>query len=173
MGPMNLPRLCFFLLLGLLPAALPAQAQTTLGSFGEWAAFTRTEGNAKVCYMGSSPQKMLPAEVRRGDVYVLVTHRPTEKSLGIISIEAGYSFKPESQVEVTVSGMGVFKLYTSGGQAWAYSNEDPKLVAAMKAGGSMVVKGTSSRGTVTTDTYSLVGFTAAYQAIDKACGVTK
>ena len=33
----------------------------------------------------------------------------------------------------------------------------------------MVVKGTSSRGTVTTDTYSLRGFTAAYDAISGAC----
>ncbi len=34
----------------------------------------------------------------------------------------------------------------------------------------MVVKGTSSRGTLTTDTYSLTGFSAALQSIDKACG---
>jgi hypothetical protein len=33
----------------------------------------------------------------------------------------------------------------------------------------MVIKGTSSRGTLTTDTYSLAGFTAAYNAIEQAC----
>ncbi|MGB1026239.1 MAG: invasion associated locus B family protein, partial [Rhodospirillaceae bacterium] len=39
----------------------------------------------------------------------------------------------------------------------------------MKRGRDMIVKGTSSRGTVTTDTYSLSGVTAAMNAIDKAC----
>ena len=33
----------------------------------------------------------------------------------------------------------------------------------------MVVKGASSRGTATTDTYSLIGVTKAHGAIDKAC----
>ena len=32
--------------------------------------------------------------------------------------------------------------------------------------------GLSQRGTKTVDTYSLRGFTAAYQAISKACGVS-
>jgi Invasion associated locus B (IalB) protein len=40
----------------------------------------------------------------------------------------------------------------------------------LKAGKQMIVRGTSSRGTETTDTYSLSGFTAALAAIDKACG---
>ncbi|MDX1424550.1 MAG: invasion associated locus B family protein, partial [Kiloniellales bacterium] len=48
---------------------------------------------------------------------------------------------------------------------------DQAIVKAMRAGSSMVVKGTSSRGTVTTDTYSLLGFSKAYAAISKACGV--
>ena len=34
----------------------------------------------------------------------------------------------------------------------------------------MIVQGTSSRGTKTTDTYSLIGFTKAYRAIADACG---
>ena len=40
----------------------------------------------------------------------------------------------------------------------------------MKAGKQLIVRGTSSRGTATTDTYSLAGFSAALAAIDKACG---
>jgi hypothetical protein len=39
----------------------------------------------------------------------------------------------------------------------------------MRAGSTMVVKGTSARGTRTTDTYSLKGVSAALDAIDKAC----
>ena len=43
------------------------------------------------------------------------------------------------------------------------------LVNAMKRGNELVFKGTSERGTLTTDSYSLKGVTAAMKAIDKAC----
>ena len=39
----------------------------------------------------------------------------------------------------------------------------------MKKGSNLVVKGTSQRGTETTDSYSLTGITAGMAAIDKAC----
>ncbi|HVX73439.1 MAG: invasion associated locus B family protein [Devosia sp.] len=54
--------------------------------------------------------------------------------------------------------------------AWLASMDDePGFVAALKKGSKLVVHGTSSRGTKTTDTYSLSGVTAAMDAIDKAC----
>jgi hypothetical protein len=43
------------------------------------------------------------------------------------------------------------------------------LVAAMRSGSTMSVQGTSSRGTVSTDTYSLSGVSAALDAIAKEC----
>ncbi len=55
--------------------------------------------------------------------------------------------------------------------AWLASTEDePGFVAALKAGTKLVVTGTSNRsGLELSDTYSLAGFTAAMDAIDKAC----
>jgi len=54
--------------------------------------------------------------------------------------------------------------------AWLASMDDESgFVAALEKGSSLVVKGTSARGTQTTDTYSLGGVTAAMAAIDKAC----
>jgi hypothetical protein len=54
--------------------------------------------------------------------------------------------------------------------AWLASMDDEAgFVAALKAGTRLVVRGTSGRGTETTDTYSLAGATAAMNAIDKAC----
>ena len=146
-----------------------AWAQTSLGTFGEWTAFSREDGG-KVCYMGSVPQKSQGDYSRRGDVYIMVTHRPAEKSVGVVNVEAGYTYKQGSEVEVTIGGK-TFRLYTADGQAWAYRNEDAALVAAMRGGSAMTVKGTSNRGTTTTDTYSLTGFSAGYQAIGKTCNV--
>ena len=54
--------------------------------------------------------------------------------------------------------------------AWLASMSDEAgFVTALKSGSKLVVTGTSLKGTVTTDTYSLAGITAAMGAIDKAC----
>ncbi|HAI28399.1 MAG TPA: hypothetical protein DCM48_02355, partial [Thalassospira sp.] len=80
-----------------------------------------------------------------------------------------YTYKSGSEVDLRIDSKS-FKLFTHDDSAWAVnSEEDRKLVSAMKAGSTMVVVGYSSRDTKTTDTYSLSGFTNAYNAISKAC----
>jgi invasion protein IalB len=169
MGSMKALRALLPILLLILGAA-PAFAQSTLSTFGDWTAFSRGSGKGKVCYLGASPDKAEGKYSKRGDVYALVTHRPGDKSLGVVSIESGYTYKKDSEVTLTIDGKER-RLYTNGGQAWAFEKDDPLIVAAMKAGKAMIVKGMSSRGTKTTDTYRLKGFTAAFKAINKACGV--
>ncbi len=150
--------------------ALPAGA-AVIDNFQEWTAFAETEGGKKVCYMASAPEKAEGKYRKRDNPYVLVTHRPAEKSIGVVSVRAGYTYKKDSEVEVNIDGQR-FILFTDAGQAWAYDSKvDRALVRAMKGGLSMIVAGISSRGTLTTDTYSLNGFTAAYDAITRACGV--
>ena len=46
---------------------------------------------------------------------------------------------------------------------------DNEIVKAMIRGSQMLIEGTSSRGTETTDTFSLSGFTAAYETANKTC----
>jgi len=142
----------------------------TIGTFSDWTAFADGSGASRICYVGSVPKKAEGKYTRRGDTYTLVSHRPGEKVFGEVSVEAGYTYKSDSEVIVDIDGKK-FKLFTKGGNAWARdANADKAIVAAMKAGRRMIIKGTSSRGTLTTDTYSLSGITAAYKAIDKACG---
>ena len=43
------------------------------------------------------------------------------------------------------------------------------VVDAMKKGERLIIEGTSSKGTLTKDTYSLKGFSAAYRAISSKC----
>jgi len=142
----------------------------TIGTFTDWTAFADGSGDKRICYVGSVPMKAEGKYTRRGDTYTLISHRPGERVFGEVSVEAGYTYKPGSEVVVDVDGKK-FKLFTKGGNAWASdATADKAIVAAMKAGRRMIIKGTSSRGTLTTDTYSLSGITAAYKAIDKACG---
>ncbi len=54
-----------------------------------------------------------------------------------------------------------FSLFTKDDGAWVESPADEaQLVAAMRAGSRMTVKGQSARGTETTYTFSLSGVTA-------------
>jgi len=148
-----------------------ARAEQPLGSFGAWDAFTEREGNNLLCYMASEATKARGNYQRRGKTYMIVTHRPAEKSTNVVSVEAGYSYKKDSEVEIII-GKDTTKLFTSNTTAFAYdSKTDDALVKQMIRGAGMTVKGTSARGTPTTDTYSLKGFTAAYKAISAACKV--
>ena len=95
------------------------------------------------------------------------------KRLNEVSISIGYPFKKDSTLEMTI-GKQTFSLFTDSDTAWnRTAAEDDKMVAAMKAGATMIGRGVSARGTKTTDTYSLSGFTKAHAAMDKACKVRK
>ena len=138
-----------------------------LGIFGDWEAFADLREG--FCYAGSKPTKQEGKYSQRGDVFILVTHRPKEKTFDVVSIEAGYVYKDGSEVIAAVDGKPL-SLFGQGGQAWARDAAgDAQLVKALRAGSALVVKGTSSKGTLTTDTYSLKGVSAALDAINKAC----
>jgi len=154
-----------------VPAPALAQGIERLGDFGDWSSFQFTENGSKACYMASQPKKAEGDYKKRGDIYAIVTHRPGEKLRDEVSILAGYAYKEGSAVQVAI-GAQTFDLFTQGDGAWAKSKEDDAaLVKAMIKGSTMVVQGTSARGTNTKDTYSLSGFTRAYQTISQACGL--
>lgn len=147
--------------------AAPQANGGPLGAFGDWEAYR--DAREGFCYAGSKPVKQEGRYTQRGDAFILVTHRPKEKSFDVVSFDAGYVYKDGSEVAVTI-GLQSFTLFGQGEQAWARDgNGDAQLVKAMRAGSMLVVKGTSSRGTPTTDTYSLKGVSAALDAINKAC----
>lgn len=161
--------LSFAALFAALLLTAPAEAQTVLGNYKDWSALTAGDGDAKTCYIASAPTSETGKYEKRGDTFVLVTHRPADKTRDVVEIRAGYTYKKDTDVTVTI-GSKTFKLFTNEDSAWAEdSKTDRAITRAMKAGHNMVVKGTSARGTLTTDTYSLSGFTAAHSAIDKAC----
>lgn len=143
----------------------------TLGVYGDWSAFRTAESNGNVCYIGAEPEKAEGDYDKRGDTYVLVTQRPGIKELDVVSVKAGYKYRAGSEVSVKIGGSTI-DLFTADGHAWARDTETDKvLVKAMKRGNKMVIKGISWRGTLTTDTYSLKGFTAAYKTSRTACGL--
>lgn len=153
-----------------LAFAAPASAKQ-IGAFNDWSAHAEGKGKARTCWIYSEPVKDEGKYKRRGRIYLLVTHRPGEKTFNQVQFTAGYTYKKGSAVQVAI-GAKKFELFTNGDTAWARSTkDDAALVAAMRGGARMVVNGQSSRGTRTKDTYSLSGISAAHKAIGKACGI--
>ena len=140
-----------------------------LAKFNDWTAFAEGEGKNLACMAVSKPKKAEGNYSRRGDIFAIVTHLPGQNKWNEFSIVAGYNFQPNSNPDVTIGDIK-FQLFTSGSRAWSFSpSEDDKIVKFLKNSMKMKVVGTSSRGTITNDTYSLVGFSKAYQKINEAC----
>ncbi len=154
------------------PAARAANGGTrTLGDFGPWSAYSYNGPRGMVCYIYGEPQKETGKYAERGDTYIQVADRPKEKIANELSVTAGYAYKKDSEVALAIDG-NKYSLFTDGETAWARDAQTQNtIVAAMKAGVVLAVQGTSTRGTVTTDNYSLKGFTAAITAAHRACGI--
>lgn len=166
-------RICFaaaFTLPFLVLGSAWAQNVDILGEFKKWQAYQYNEGSGTRCTMAAQPDKDEGDYSSRGKIWAFVMHRPSEGANGEVGFHMGYPIKDGTTVTVKIGG-STFRLYTSGQGAYAWREDEPKLIRAMRAGATMVVTGTSARGTETKDTYSLSGFTAANNAINQACGV--
>ena len=165
MKKLALPALILFFLPLLATAADGAKL---LGKSGDWESFTYSEKGGKVCYLASQPKRSIGAATGRGNVFFTVTHRTADKSVGIVSVDAGFTYKKDAPAEIDVNGAR-FDLYTTGASAWA--RNDKAVVAALLKGKSVIVHGTPAKGDPVADTFSLDGFAKAYADINKACDV--
>ena len=121
------------------------------------------------CYIGSIPiETDLPKEKKRGDTYILV-YRLVGNQDSVIQVEAGYNYKLNKDIIIKIDNTN-YKFYTTedvSDSAW--TNDDAKVIFAMKKGLELVITGESSRGTITNDTYTLKGFTSAFDQLTKDC----
>ena len=141
-----------------------------IGSFEDWTAYSYEATDSRVCYVSSTPKATDPKGVKRDPAFFLVTNMPGRKPpvKGEVSTIIGYPFKEGEAVKLTIDDQA-YEMFSKGDTAWVDTGSDKKIVAAMKNGKSLKVKGTSWRGKTTEDTYSLQGISAALAAIDKAC----
>ncbi|PPR17237.1 MAG: hypothetical protein CFH33_00107 [Alphaproteobacteria bacterium MarineAlpha9_Bin3] len=158
-----------FIFLFFLQSPLWAQQNNDLGSYSDWQATYWDEG-AGVCTMMTIPKKEEGKYSKRGEVFAQVVKNKGAKDSGVVNFVAGYTFKENSEVNVIIDNKHSFVLFTNKSTAWAQTEkDDASLIKYMKLGNKMIVKGISSRGTNTKDTYSLKGFVAAYKAMNKKC----
>lgn len=155
-------------------SALAAEEKPTLlDSFRDWHVYSVGAGADRLCYALSQPKQMNPANSARDSVFFLISSWPGRKVRNEPSVVPGYQYKVGTKAQLQV-GSDKFELFTkndgSAGGAWIENPADEKkLIDSMKRGAEMSVTGTSSRGVLTRDNYSLSGISAALDKVAATC----
>ena len=154
------------------PAAAAGAAQPALlGQYGDWGAYAASPGGSKVCFALAKPKttKIEPAGRKRDPSYIFVSTRPADNVKNEVSVIIGYPFKTSSDATAEI-GAVKFAMYTQNDGAWIKNvAEEARMVDAMRKGADLTVKGTSGRGTASTDQYSLKGLAQALEKIEQEC----
>jgi Invasion associated locus B (IalB) protein len=154
-----------------LTAAAGGVKPTLLGQYGDWGVYTASPGGKKICFTIAKPasSETTPPGKTRNPSYMFISSRPGEKVTDEVSIIIGYPFKPNTEATVVV-GNASFALYTQQDGAWIKNAaEEAHLIEAMRSGENAIIKGTSAKGTRSTDTFSLKGLAEALDRSGKDC----
>ena len=156
------------------PPANPTAQATLLGQYGDWGAYTASPDGQKVCFALAKPATSVDNPPNRrtaaNPVYLFISTRPAEKVSNEISVlVTGYVFKPNSEASVAI-GTTNFAMYTQNDGAWVKNAADEsKMIDTMRKGADVVIKATTSRGTQTTDTFTLKGLAQAVDRVAQEC----
>lgn len=147
------------------PAAAPLTPKS-IGVFTDWQAATLQEGGQLVCYAftRASASAPAPAVPNRGAVVMTVTQRSGTRDA--VALSAGFAYPAGAEVEVGVDQTEL-AFYTAGRSAFA--RDGRASIEAFQRGRTAVARSPGPRSAPVQDTFSLRGFTAAYDAINKAC----
>ena len=160
-----------------LSLVLPAIAEPAnlLGVFGNWSAYTTGTGSSLTCYALSKPRATRPAGTKRAAIYLMISDWPSRKVKAEPQIVYGYQAKESGAAALAVgSDKFPFFIRNNGKEASSWLQQlgdNDRLIDAMHSGVSVVATGVSTRGTKTSDTYSLAGFNDALAKIHAACSM--
>tara|TARA_B100002051_G_scaffold86529_1_gene82693 strand:- start:507 stop:1004 length:498 start_codon:yes stop_codon:yes gene_type:complete len=146
-----------------------AETPKSVGKYKNWQSFTTNTEKGKICFAQSVPSKRGPESFKREDSRIFVTFRPGENITDEVSITSGHLYKPSSVV--AKSGKSSFSFFSQEKFAWLLDErEEKKFIKLMKRATNLIVKANAKNGTQTTDHYSMMGFTKAYNTAKKVCG---
>ena len=141
----------------------------SIGKFKDWESFILSQEGNKVCFAQSAPVVRAPKKLKREPSRLFVSFRPAQNIKNEISVTNGYDFKPKAPVTAK-SGKKKYDLFSKGRFAWVVDNGDEKkLIITMKKASRLMIIGNTEKGDQTTDHYSMMGFTKAYNTAKKNC----
>ena len=149
------------------PGAI-ANTPKSSGKYKNWESFILTTDKGKICFAQTKPVKRAPAAIKRNESRIFVTFRPNENVKDEISVTSGHNYK-NSTVSAK-SGKSNYSFFSQGDFAWLLDeNEEKKFIKLMKRATDLMIKGKTKDGAETTDHYSMMGFTKAYNTAKKTC----
>jgi hypothetical protein len=167
---MHLIKNSFFIFFLLITFSSTTQANIKiLDKFKNWESHFTQDGGNLVCFAVSMPVKKEPGNLNRAEARIFVTFRTKENIQDEVSVTSGYPYKKGEKVNVTINEDN-FGFESSDNFAWLTSkDQEIKIINLMKKKNTAKVMGVSARGNKTTDSYSLLGFTAAYNSAKNKC----
>ena len=161
----------FFILVLLVLFSFSANANTpkSTGKYKNWESFTAQTDKGKICFAQTMPTKRAPASIKREKSKLFVTFRPSESIKDEISLTSGHDYK--SSTVTASSGKRKYSFFSQKNFAWLLDDqEERKFIQLMKKATDVIVKARTTKGAETTDHYSMMGFTKAYNTAKKTCG---
>ena len=145
-----------------------ANTPRSTGKYKNWQSFTAETDEGKICFAETLPTKRAPAAVKRGKSKLFVAFRPSENIKDEISITSGHAYK--ASTVTAKSGKRSYSFFSKENFAWILDDqEEKKFIKLMKKATDVIVKARTSKGAETTDHYSMMGFTKAYNTAKKNC----
>jgi len=165
---MSVKKFFIILSLGLFSVNAFAVTPRSAGKYKNWESFVAETDKGKICFAQTIPTKRAPAAVKRNKSKLFVTFRPSEEIKDEVSLTSGHDYKTSS---VTASsGKRKYSFFSQKDFAWLLDDqEEKKFIQLMKKATDIIVKARTTKGAETTDHYSMMGFTKAYNTATKAC----
>ena len=145
-----------------------ANTPRSTGKYKNWESFIAETDKGKICFAQTIPTKRAPAAIKRDKSKLFVTFRPTEDIKDEVSITSGHDYK--SSTVIASSGKRKYSFFSQKSFAWLLDDQEEKgFIKLMKKATNVIVKARTTNGAETTDHYSMMGFTKAYNTAKKTC----
>ena len=145
-----------------------ANTPRSTGKYKNWESFVAETDKGKICFAQTIPTKRAPAAIKRDKSKLFVTFRPTEEIKDEVSITSGHEYK--SSTVTASSGKRKYSFFSQKSFAWLLDDQEEKgFIKLMKKATNVIVKARTTKGAETTDHYSMMGFTKAYNTAKKTC----
>ena len=165
---MLLKKIFIFLILVVFSTNSLAVTPRSTGKYKNWESFVAETDKGKICFAQTVPTKRAPAAVKRDKSKLFVTFRPSEEIKDEVSLTSGHDYKTSS-VSAS-SGKRRYSFFSQKEFAWLLDDqEEKKFIQLMKKATDIIVKARTTKGAETTDHYSMMGFTKAYNTAKKTC----
>ena len=145
-----------------------ANTPRSTGKYKNWESFIAETDKGKICFAQTVPTKRAPASIKRDKSKLFVAFRPSENIKDEVSLTSGHDYK--SSTVTASSGKKKYSFFSQKNFAWLLDDQEERnFIKLMKRATNVIVKARTTKGAETTDHYSMMGFTKAYNTAKKTC----